>query len=695
MTSTIGGPPRGGKTTLLLERAAAVAQATLLAPDESAAAELRRRAPGAAVRSLEALALDVLRAGGREFVEIDDVDAFASFRECARPLLQMEWTELIEAEIDPEVPGLRFPDRFLAAAFRLIQKLRDAGIAPAAFLESALKGAAHFYATPPNLAQPELLAYTKDVYRDSLHVNVAELQRQYRHEIDLAKIIAKLYETYAECAKATAHLTPRDTTLEAANVLRAQPRIAETLRRELGELFVDDAQELTPAQIALLQALCGDDLTGVTLAGDASAAFSAFRGARADRALSFPGDRTVLHAPPSGAALRLFRASTRRAEIGFIAEHVARLAAEGADPASIAILSRSVADARPFVDALIARNVPVTVVGDLNLFAEPEALDALAPLWFLCDPFRHDWLLRLLSGPALALSDAALQTLCAEPPDAQLVLFGENAAPRPSGRWDPRRDLRLGWNVVRGDQDAFLSPLALERLRRLRVLRSRWEPMLAHGDLGTIAQTVWRDVLARRGAPGGAAAAYQQHVLRRLLDRMRTFESASPARAMREFLEHAQERMDSEFTACETAAAPNAVLVASIDVVRGRSFEHVAVPGARAGSFPRWYVPDSFLYSPRLGMIAKENVGEARASRTAKFTYYMYASKARERYNQEERRAFEYALSRANRTLLVTASERPTRGITAPEFLHELQAARLPHAVDLSDRWRPERPVSA
>jgi superfamily I DNA/RNA helicase len=131
----------------------------------------------------------------------------------------------------------------------------------------------------------------------------------------------------------------------------------------------------------------------------------------------------------------------------------------------------------------------------------------------------------------------------------------------------------------------------------------------------------------------------------------------------------------------------------SIDAARGHEFDHVVLPNVRAGAFPRWYAPDAFLYSPSLGMIAKENAGDAVAARTAKFTYYMFRTKAREQYNKEERRAFVYALRRARRTALVTSSERSTRGITAPEFLTELQKAAIPGAIDRSDRWRPARTV--
>jgi hypothetical protein len=79
------------------------------------------------------------------------------------------------------------------------------------------------------------------------------------------------------------------------------------------------------------------------------------------------------------------------------------------------------------------------------------------------------------------------------------------------------------------------------------------------------------------------------------------------------------------------------------------------------------------LFSPRYGMIPKDNVGEASASRTAKFTYYMFRSKAGQHYYERERRAFAYAVRRASENVLVTASGTPTRGMTAPELLEELR----------------------
>lgn len=724
MSTFLTGAAGSGKTTELIRRALEAAEHRPVLVTSVSEAGLRRlrdrlHHPNASVRELHEIALECLPPSE----EIDDVRAAVVFAETAKPLLTLEWREIIEAEVDPEVPGLRAPDRFLDAAFRLLRKLRDARISPEQFLESALRGATQFYAKPPNLASPELLYYTKDNHRASLHVDAAELQRQYRREIDLAKILAKLFRSYLDHPVHEGCLTPRDIIAQAADLLQKDAGAARAQRERYPVLFVDDAQELTIGELQLLQAIYGNDLDGATLAADQDSATSTFRGARPDRVFTLPGERIALEEQrrspfvvdlacrhllgtpgPSPVStdpqigLTLFRASTRRAEAQFIAEHVVDLLTSGVSHDEIAILFRSVRDVRPYRDALLERNVRVQIAGDLNVFAEPEALDALAILWAVHDPFRHDYLLRVLSGSAMALSDSTIYTLCSEPPEAQTVLFEElpdDANGARSGRWDAKRDLRLAWNVLRGDQDDRLSALALERVQALREKLARWRQALTRMELPDFARLVWSEGLALAGQRGSALAAHQQQTLARLHDRMSRFAQSNSSASLGEFLEHAEARMASEFETWELSERDGAVRILSIDVARGREFDHVIVPRARAGSFPRWYAPDAFLYSPSLGMIAKENVGEARAARTAKFTYYMFRTKAREAYNKEERRAFVYALRRAKKSALVTACERATRGITAPEFLAELQAARLPGTIDVSDRWRPTRAVYA
>lgn len=722
------GPAGAGKTHDLIERMRGASRGLALSSSRSSLAALRERAgalPNVTFATLDEHAMHILREHARAsgldvpLETIDDVAAGVLFERAAEPLLTLEWSEFVEAQLDPEVPGLRMPHRFLEAAFRLIRKLRDAQILPADFLTSALAGAASFYANPPNLAHADLLYYTKDAYRDSLGADPQELERQYRREVDLAKILAKLYESYLAVQVGNGCLTPRDAVAEATRLLRERPDFAGELRARWPHCFVDDAQELTLGELLLLQLIYGTSLDGVTLAGDPQSCTSIFRGARPERVFAVPGERIECGAshrsPPAldaacrhlggagsgpgngerqDAPLVLFRATTHKAEAQFVAEHVVELLGRGVPHEEIAVIFRSVANVRRYEEALLERNVCVQVVGDVNLFDQPQALDALALLWNVFDPYRHEWLLRTLSGPAMALSDNSIFTLCSEPPDSQTVLFEEESEQMASsGRWDPKRDLRLAWNVLRGDQDARLSATARERLESFRALRERWRADSRSLTLPELAQKIWAEGLARAGAPESARGEQQTHTLSRLIARIRAFSASHENANLGDFLAFAQERAKSDFESCENDATGGAVELISIDAVRGREFQYVIMPGARAGSFPRWYVPDAFLYSPSLGMVAKENVGEALAARTAKFTYYMFRSKARESYNKEERRAFIYGLRRASVGAVVTACERATRGLTAPEFLAELQAARLPGSIDESDRWRPARAV--
>ncbi len=190
---------------------------------------------------------------------------------------------------------------------------------------------------------------------------------------------------------------------------------------------------------------------------------------------------------------------------------------------------------------------------------------------------------------------------------------------------------------------------------------------------------MWREGLAREGEPGSARARAQQLVLQRLLARMLAFPASDAEAPVAGVLEDAERRARSELEWCSfdanSARGDDAgfVTLASIEAVYGCEFDRVVVGGACAGTFPLWYVPDTFIFSPRLGMIPKDNAGDARASRTAKFSYYMFKGKARDNYNARERRAFGYALGRARERAIVTAFGKATRGVAAPEFVEEMR----------------------
>lgn len=706
----IVGPAGSGKSSALRERALRAAlegTVWLTAPSARGVARLREglggeQPPVIRCARFEEIALEVIRtlAPGREVELITDVRAAQVFEGIGAALFSLDWTEFVSAEIDPEITGLRAPQRFASAAFRLIRRLRAAQISPEEFRALALAGANRFYAKPPNFATAGLLTDTSRKYLDSLRVTPAELARQHERELDLVKILAKLYASYVESLVERGCMTAADAVYEATQLLKTHGVSTFATARYA---LVDDAQDLDGGQMALLAGLYGERLERVTLAGDVRQATLAFTGSRGSALLEAAPTKLELQSDyRSGGAIRdvaaqlleraakrsdapdafnrppveVFRAVDPDDEGRYVAATVARLVREGVEPQRIAVIARSLRAAQGFVGALLARNVAIDVGGQVSLYDFGAVQDALAALWALNDPFRHDWMLRNLEAPWLALSDASIAQLCAEPANPQEALFDIENEPDEEGRirWDRHRDLRLGRNVTRGDVDAELSAEARRRVVAFREALGRWAPLERTLPLSSLARAIFAETVSadRRGDARGRFGA---EMIERFLERIDVFAAREPLSGLDDFLRYAENVADADadllWVEIRDRAAVN---VLDVEAAKGREFDHVFVVEAKAGAFPRYYVPDAFLFTPRFGMIPKENVGaDARAARTAKFTYAMYDLKARDRYNEQERRAFYCAATRARTRLYVSASGRPTRGAAAPEFLEELR----------------------
>jgi superfamily I DNA/RNA helicase len=712
------GPAGTGKTTELLRRAVATARDSravlLLAPSDTGVARLRAALPAQgmptslACDSFGSVAFSLLcaaraRAGLAAPDLIDDVRASLHFEAIGARLFALEWTQFVNDEIDPEITGLRAPERFSASAFRLIRKFRSSLVSAADFKDLGLRGATQFYGRPPNFASADLLMDTAKKYRDSLKVTPHELERQHAREIDLVKILAQLYSTYEEELVTRGCLTPTDAVYEAVLLLRADPHAARMLGR-FDAAFVDDAQDLTGAQLGLLEALFGDALTGVTLAGDERQSTRGFaagaRGAevfkRAGESIAFTqsfrsapaieraadiglGNRPTANGATRSSgrdsAVQLYRAQSARDEARFVAAEASGAIASGVAPGAIAVITRNLGCAHVYVDALLAQGLPVDVAGAASLYEFPAVLDALAALWSAVDPFRHDFLMRNLEAPWLRLCDASIAALCGDAEAPQPLLFelpeGDGDEP-PAARWDRRRDLRLGRNVTRGDADSLLTDDARARVGAFRAARARWEDAVRTLALPELARTILSDS-ALATLPAGARGRFEEGLIARLIEEIDAFPERDPLGTLDDFLAWTERvaRAEADLLAIAPRDA-DAVQVLDVEAAKGREFEVVFVVDVKAGAWPRYYVPDAFLFTPSLGMIPKENVGDAAAARTAKFTYTLFRQRLREKYNAEERRAFYCAATRARSRLYVSASGRATRGVSAPEILEEL-----------------------
>ena len=365
---------------------------------DPAARDVFTRAPFTGI-TVDDLAFAIVADGALEgglapdIERLDPDEAAAIFERAAAPLFSAEWAEYLGTEIDPEISGLRAPDRFADAVLRLIGKLRDAGVDPETMLQLAQRGANAFYATPPNLTEPGLLYATKDEYRGSLLVGAAELERQRRREIDLAKIVAKLYRSYLDELVRGGCLGAGDAIAEAIRLLGESPALARAYGR-IRFAVVDDAHDLLPGEVRLLRTLFGAALPRVTFAGSLHAAVRTFTGARpeatfklAATTIALPGDGPVpapiaavaraigaadlATAIPVGETVQVVRSADRAAEIDLIGNLVAAHVGAGTPPARIALVHRSARCLGAYADALLERNVPVASFGDIDLLAAP------------------------------------------------------------------------------------------------------------------------------------------------------------------------------------------------------------------------------------------------------------------------------------------------------------------------------------
>jgi superfamily I DNA/RNA helicase len=717
----ITGEALAGKTEALVQRAAALLNG--VAPERAVVAATR--APGAralaeriAARleperraafgdapfagiTLDTLAFAIVRDGAAASGLAPDVELLEPyeteevFERAAAPLFSAEWADYLGADVDPEISGLRAPDRFAAAVLRLIVKLRDAGIGPDDVLARSLRGATAWYGKPPNLADPALLMATRDEYRSSLAVGRDELERQRRREIDLAKIVVRLYRSYLDALVEQGCLGRGDVLAEAIRILGEQPELARSYREKLAFAVVDDAHDMRTGEVELLKSLFGPKLAGVTLAGSVDAAIHTFAGTRPETTFRLAATTIALGASRTdpaiaaaaraivagdatarigGDAVRVVRYPDRAAEAGAVAAAVAEAVAAGTPPERIAVLHASARTLSVFDEALVARNVPVALHGDIDLLARHDAGDALAMLWSAVDPFRHAWLLRALQSPIVGLADASLAVLCGEPADPQAMLFPLAADdPDSDRRWDRRRDLRLATNVLAGERDADLTPLARERVVAFRARRARWA---AHArDAGVRAAAgILHDAGIFAARPGEEAARTERRtaLAEALLALIARFGSRRRGATLDEALAMLERVAAAERGPAIDDERTRGVFVGAIAHVGPRRFEHVFVVDVRAGSFPPYYVPDAFLFSAQHGMIPKDAAGDGTASRTAKFTWYSHTAKLRDLYAKEHRRMLALALTRADRSVTVSASGKPTRGVGMPELASEL-----------------------
>ncbi|WP_081239571.1 ATP-dependent helicase [Streptomyces viridosporus] len=429
--------------------------------------------------------------------------------------------------------------------------------------------------------------------------------------------------------------------------LAAVPEVGRALRDEFHVVLLDEYQDTSVAQRVLLAGLFGHG-TGhpVTAVGDPCQAIYGWRGASVANLDDFPehfahadgrpatrqslsenrrsGGRLLdlanglaepLRArhegvealrPAPGAErdgiVRCALLRTHAEEIDWVADSVAHLVRTGKAPGEIAVLCRTATDFAEIQGALVARDVPVEVVGLSGLLHLPEIADLVAVCEVLQDPGANASLVRLLTGPRwrigprdLALLGRRARLLVSsarvrdDDPDRRLAEAVEGVDPSEVTSLADALDTFLETPLEdRGDDGLPFSPDARVRFARLAAELRDLRRCLADPLMDVLHR-----VLAVTGlevelsASPHALAARRRETLSNFLDVAASFAAGDNEATLLAFLGFL--RTAAQYEKGLDNALPggeNTVKVLTAHKSKGLEWDVVAVPGLVTGTFP-------------------------------------------------------------------------------------------------------------
>ncbi|GAB2444484.1 ATP-dependent DNA helicase UvrD2 [Nocardioides hungaricus] len=225
--------------------------------------------------------------------------------------------------------------------------------------------------------------------------------------------VGRVFGSYEEVKRGQGRMDMEDVLLLTAGMLAEDERVAAQVRRQYKWFVVDEFQDVSPLQSALLDLWLGgrDELCVV---GDPAQTIYSFAGANADYLRDFPqryagttsvelvrnyrstpevveaANALLAGSASRGVELRAQRPSgpvvsyTARpdevAEAEAVADQVLRLRDSGRSLGEVAVLFRINAQSESFEEALAARGLPYVVRGAARFFERPEVREAVTRL---------------------------------------------------------------------------------------------------------------------------------------------------------------------------------------------------------------------------------------------------------------------------------------------------------------------------
>ncbi|MBK3548829.1 UvrD-helicase domain-containing protein, partial [Streptomyces sp. MBT61] len=515
-----------------------------------------------------------------------------------------------------------------------------------------------------HLVRPGTLeTYDTELLRDLAAAKLSNADlRKIPEAAEARRSLLGLTERYRAAKRSRDLLDFGDQIALSAELALTRPEVGRILREEFRVVLLDEYQDTSVAQRLLLSALFGsggssggtqsgaaghEPPTGhaVTAVGDPCQAIYGWRGASVANLDDFPehfphadgtpatryslsenrrsGGRLLQLAnglaeplramhegvealrPAPGAerdgVVRCALLRTHTEEIDWLADSLAHLVRTGTPPGEIAVLCRTAGDFPEIQAALVARDIPVEVVGLAGLLHLPEVADLVAVCEVLQDPGANASLVRLLTGPRwrigprdLALLGRRARLLVHRAGHADDADADQRLAEAVEGT-DPAEVISLAdaldTFLVAGDAADDGLPFSAEA--RVRFARLARELRDLRRSLADPLMDVLHRVLATTGlevelsASPQALAARRRETLANFLDTAARFASLDGEASLLAFLGFL--RTAAQYEKGLDNALPggeNTVKVLTAHKSKGLEWDVVAVPGLVTGQFP-------------------------------------------------------------------------------------------------------------
>jgi DNA helicase-2/ATP-dependent DNA helicase PcrA len=500
---------------------------------------------------------------------------------------------------------------------------------------------------------------------------------QVRDQVTRRPRLGEIYDRYVKRCKHFGAMDFDDLLLQTNLLFRDHPAVLDKYREAFDYLLVDEYQDTNYSQYLIVKKLA-EIHRNLCVVGDDAQSIYSFRGARIENILNFKNDypdyrifklernyrstqmivraansvikknrgqisKEVYSKNEQGELIRVLKAADDREEGFLVAGHISDLRfREQLEHKDFAILYRTNAQSRIFEESLRRMNIPYKVFGSLSFYQRKEIKDLLAYFRLTVNPRDDESLRRIINYPLRGIGKATVDKVNA---------FAEKLD---TPMWEVLTHLD---QVSLGFNKGTLAKLH-EFVRMIQGFRRKLQEMEAFDLAYTIATEagVIRDLQADRTPE--TVSKFEN--IEELLNGIKVFTEDTEREGDRTLATYLQEVTLMTDMDQEKDGDRNRVTIMTIHSAKGLEFKHLVIAGVEEELFP--------------SQMSIDNPKDL----------------------EEERRLFYVALTRAEKSVLITyAASRYKWGIqnscSPSRFIREIE----PETLELPPDFYPRLPGQA